>query len=204
MHAGINPDHPATIDAANTRARNEITRYEAHVQRLVDARLALPFFTLEEVLQVTNAELQAASAAAEEANIKRIAPDLGTLDLRTLREGVEITKIGDWSLLAGEGSLWFRGYARWPEDDTTRPKVTTLLETAGAKRIVVGHTPTPDSRIAARFGGRVVVIDTGMLTPVYKGRPSALEIRGQQLTAIYEDGAVPLTTSSMPAMLVER
>jgi hypothetical protein len=43
-----------------------------------------------------------------------------------------------------------------------------------------------------------------MLTPVYKGRPSALEILGTRLTAIYEDGAVPLTTSSSPAKLLER
>jgi hypothetical protein len=33
-----------------------------------------------------------------------------------------------------------------------------------------------------------VLIDTGMLTSVYKGRASALEITGDRLTAIYADG----------------
>ena len=42
-----------------------------------------------------------------------------------------------------------------------------------------------------RFGGRAVLIDTGMLS-YYNGRASALEIDGDQLTAIYEDGRVPL------------
>ena len=61
------------------------------------------------------------------------------------------------------------------------------------KRIAVGHTPSMDSRIAARFGGRVFLIDTGMLASVYKGRPSALEIKGEAVNAIYEDGMVPLS-----------
>ena len=45
--------------------------------------------------------------------------------------------------------------------------------------------------IVVRFGGRAVLIDTGMLN-YYQGRASALEINGDQLTAIYEDGRVPL------------
>ena len=40
--------------------------------------------------------------------------------------------------------------------------------------------------------GRAVLIDTGMLTSVYKGRASALEIAGDKLTAYYEDGKVTL------------
>jgi hypothetical protein len=43
-----------------------------------------------------------------------------------------------------------------------------------------------------RFGGRAILIDTGMLTAVYKGRPSALEINGDSLTAYYTDGKVTL------------
>jgi len=58
---------------------------------------------------------------------------------------------------------------------------------------VIGHTVSETGRIRPRFDGRVVQIDTGMLTSVYKGgRPSALEIAGDRWTAIYEDGRVPL------------
>jgi hypothetical protein len=39
--------------------------------------------------------------------------------------------------------------------------------------------------IRVRFGQRVFLIDTGMLAAVYKGRPSALEIDGARIKAIY-------------------
>jgi hypothetical protein len=38
----------------------------------------------------------------------------------------------------------------------------------------------------------VILIDTGMLTDVYKGRASALEIDGEKLTSMYADGQVPM------------
>jgi hypothetical protein len=63
-----------------------------------------------------------------------------------------------------------------------------LLQKYGAKRFVTGHTPQQNRNIGVRFGGRAILIDTGMLTKVYKGRASALEINGDALAAIYEDG----------------
>jgi hypothetical protein len=196
MHAGINPDQPATVEEVNTRARAEMARYESYLQRLVDRKMALRSFTLPEVLAVSSGELEAAAAVMEDAKVRNVAPDLSAFDVPLLREALEITKMGDWTLLAGEGPLWFRGYANWPEDAMTLAKVTAFLDKAGVRRIAVGHTPTMDGRIAARFGGRVFIMDTGMLTPVYKGRPSALEIKGQVVNAIYEDGVVPLPATS--------
>ena len=192
MHAGINPDQPATPDAVNAAARKDIERYDSYLQRLVDRKLALPFFTLNEVLAVAGAELQAASATIEAAKAKGVPPDLSGFDVGLLRDAVEITKIAEWSIFAGEGPLWFRGYAQWPEDATTTEKLVGFLKTAGLTRVVVGHTPSRDGRIVTRFAGRVALIDTGMLTTIYKGRPSALEIRGATLAAIYEDAVVPL------------
>jgi hypothetical protein len=100
--------------------------------------------------------------------------------------------IGKWSLIDPEGPLWFRGYVNWPED-TTAAQVTTFLDSMKLARIVVGHTPTTDRRIAGRYGLRVVAIDTGMLASAYKGVPSALEITGVRMKAIYPDGEVELT-----------
>lgn len=92
---------------------------------------------------------------------------------------------------AEDGPLWYRGLAR--ADDTFEPEVKTILDAVQARAIVVGHTVAETGRITPRFGGRVVQIDTGMLTEVYKnGRPSALEIIGDKWTAIYEDGRQPL------------
>jgi hypothetical protein len=204
MHAGINPDQPATVDEVNTRARQEMARYEAYMQRLVDRKMALSFFTFNDVLEISGAELQAATAIIEAAKATNEAPDLNTFDVPMLREAFDILKIGEWSILAGEGPLWFRGYANWPEDGMARAKVGGFLDKVGVQRIVVGHTPTKDGRITPRFQSRVFLIDTGMLAPVYNGRPSALEIRGSEIKAIYEDGVVPLTPASTPAMAFAR
>jgi hypothetical protein len=202
MHAGINPDQPAAVDDVNKQARAEIARYDTYLQRMVEAKIALPFFTMQELLEITAAELNAASQVLEQAKAKNEAPDLSAFNVQLLREGTAFTQIGDWSLLAGEGPLWFRGYANWPEDAQNSTKVSGFLDKYQLARIVVGHTPTKDARIASRFGGRALVIDTGMLTPVYKGRPSALEIRGTQLSAIYQDGTVPLTSTNAAAIAV--
>ncbi len=196
MHAGISPDQPATVDQVNARAREEMARYEAYFQRLIERKLALPFFTFQEVLQVSGAELETVSAVMEAAKVKGEQPDLSAFDVPTLREAVEIVKMTDWSLLACEGPLWFRGYANWPEDEVSLAKVTGFLDKSGVTRIVVGHTPQKEGRIAARFGARVLIIDTGMLVSTYNGRPAALEIVGPKLTAIYADGEQPLTPSA--------
>jgi len=102
---------------------------------------------------------------------------------------------------AGEtGPLWYRGLAQEPED-TFAPKLTAILERLGARAIVVGHTTVLPGRIATRFGGRVVQIDTGMLDGTFfpKGVPAALELRGDTATAIYLDRREPLPAFAPPA-----
>lgn len=204
MHAGISPDRPATVDEVNQKARQEMAAYETYLSHLVEAKLALPFFTLNEVIEVSASELEAAGRVMEAAKAKGEAPDLSGFNVPVLREAIEILKIGEWSLLAAEGPLWFRGYATWPEDDTSRAKVTAFFTKFNIKRFVIGHTPARDGRITPRFGGRVIPIDTGMLVSYFKGRPSALEIRGEQLSAIYEDGTFPLSASTTPPRAAAR
>jgi hypothetical protein len=86
------------------------------------------------------------------------------------------------------GPLWYRGLAQEPED-TFAPKLDAILKALRARAIVIGHTPVLPGRIATRFGGRVVQIDTGMLDGDFypEGVASALEIQRDALTAIYED-----------------
>ncbi|MEO8678283.1 MAG: metallophosphoesterase, partial [Vicinamibacterales bacterium] len=63
MHAGIPPaTAPAKIDELNDQLKDEVRRMDRFVQRLVDRKLALPFFTLQEVVQVALVEVQAANA----------------------------------------------------------------------------------------------------------------------------------------------
>jgi hypothetical protein len=91
------------------------------------------------------------------------------------------------------GPLWYRGLAHEPED-AFAPTLTAILDRLGARAIVIGHTTVLPGRIASRFGGRVVQIDTGMLDGTFypKGVPAALELRGDTATAIYLDRREPL------------
>ena len=89
------------------------------------------------------------------------------------------------ALATGEsGPLWYRGLAK--EDEATLLRsVETVLESLGVKALVIGHTPTGDGKIHARFGGRVVVIDVGMVAE-FGGHLAALELGPDgSLTAIY-------------------
>lgn len=85
-----------------------------------------------------------------------------------------------------DGPLWDRGLAE--ETESFAPHVDEILAAQQARTVIVGHTVRPDGRIDVRFGGKVIVIDTGM-QPAYApaGQPSALEIRGSVFTAIYRD-----------------
>ena len=93
-----------------------------------------------------------------------------------------------------DGPLWYRGMASEPEE-TFAPMLDSILERIKARAVVIGHTPVPEARITTRFGGRVVLIDTGMLNGEFypRGVPSALEMHGRTLTAIYEGRREPIT-----------
>jgi hypothetical protein len=193
MHAGIAPSlAPTKLDDLNDRVRDEVRRMDLFVQRLVDAKLALPFFTLQEILQVASNEIGVANAMIVAAKEAGQAPDRSTLDIPLLTEAQEIMKIEEWTVVNPEGALWYRGFATLPDDPAGAP-FAALLERYGATRFVAGHTPQQDGRITVRYGGRVILIDTGMLATVYKGRASALEIDGEKLTAVYADGSWPIT-----------
>ena len=106
-----------------------------------------------------------------------------------------------------DGPLWYRGMANEPED-TFAPMLDSILKRMNARAVVIGHTPVPSvegkvgqktARVTPRFGGRVVMIDTGMLDGEHYpgGIPSALEISGHTLTAIYEDRRDPITAPAL-------
>lgn len=191
MHAGINPARPLprTVREINERARDEVKRFDSLRKRLTDRRLALPFFNLQEIIDVAVVELTLATRALETAKAEGTEPP--RLDLPLLREAQGVLDIAKWSLVDPEGPLWFRGYANWDEA-ATAPQVAALLDQLKLSRIVVGHTPTPDRRVVVRYDGRVLIIDTGMLTSYYKGQPAAIEMAGERVKAIYPDGEVEL------------
>jgi hypothetical protein len=98
-----------------------------------------------------------------------------------------------------DGPLWYRGMASEPEA-SFEPMLDSILKRFNVRAVVIGHTPVATGQITTRFNGRVVLIDTGMLNGEFfpKGAPSALEMQGTTLAAVYEDGRrVPLTAPSL-------
>jgi hypothetical protein len=94
-------------------------------------------------------------------------------------------RLGELLATGEHGPLWYRGLALEPEDEFA-PVVDTILARMDASAIVMGHTPVP-GRVVLRFGGRVLLIDTGMLGGEFYpgGVASALEFHGDAVTAIY-------------------
>lgn len=198
MHAGAPPTTTTSFEATVDQARNEIERYDRFVDRLVRARLAQPWFRLEDVVDVAAAEVRWLNGILDKAKAEGAAPDLAGIDVSLVKEAVDILGIGSWSLLAPEGPLWYRGYAMG-EEVALEAALSAFLQRWDADRIVVAHTVQRDARIHARLSGRVFLIDTGMLAPVYKGTGSAIEFDGARVTAIYADGTrTPLTPLAPP------
>ena len=95
-----------------------------------------------------------------------------------------------------DGPLWYRGMASEPEA-AFAPVLDSVLQRMDARAVVVGHTPVLTGQMATRFDGRVVLIDTGMLDGEFfpGGVASALEMRGDNVTAIYETRREPIAVA---------
>ncbi len=195
MHAGAPPDTTESLDALNTRAREEIARMDRFVARLSAAGLAAPWFRLEDLLAVAAAEVRWVNGLAERAREQGEPPDLSGVDLALVKEAAAITGLGEWSLLDGDGPLWYRGYAL-ADDATLDAPFTGLLARWQADRLVVGHTVNRDFKVRMRLDGRLFLIDTGMLTPVYKGTGAALTFEGAGVSVVYGDGRRDVFTAA--------
>ena len=182
LHGGIHPNLAhLKLDTINAHIRDEIKAFDTAKQYLQDEKLILPFFTLQEVAAVVQAELTAERKS-------RIPSD-------TQRQArlIQFLGFGDWLSVRADGPLWFRGYDQWSEEEGGS-QLGKLLDAYKATHIVVGHTVQRSGRIRPRFGDKVFLIDTGMLSSYYPGgRASALEIRGDaKFTAEYMDQQVVL------------
>jgi hypothetical protein len=88
------------------------------------------------------------------------------------------------------GPVWYRGLAEAKEEDIYSQTLDNILNRYGAKRIVVGHTPT-GGVVWPRFDQRVIANDTG-IAKHYGAHKGVLEITAQGLTAIYGDQRIPI------------
>jgi hypothetical protein len=186
LHGGIHPNLAhLKLDTINAHVRDEIKAFDNAKQYLLDEQVILPFFTLQEITAVVQAELTA------ERKSRVPSPEQKQARL------VQFLGYGDWLSVRVDGPLWFRGYDQWSEEEGAA-QVSKLLEAYKATHIVVGHTVQKGGRMRPRFSNKVFLIDTGMLSSYYPGgRPSALEICGDaKFTAEYMDQQVVLIDSA--------
>lgn len=99
------------------------------------------------------------------------------------------------------GPLWYRGLASDPTESVTMT-LPGILQQMQARAIVMGHTTVLPGRIATRLGGRIILIDSGMLDGAFYpgGVPSALEMRGNIFIAIYLDHRDPVMTPEVASV----
>jgi hypothetical protein len=176
VHGGIHPSLVSLpLDQINTQVQKEIEEFDKTKQDLVARNVILPFFTIQETVVAVQAELlaKAANAAGEVENVKKME---------------RLLDFNNWLCMRDDGPLWFRGYDQWGEEDGV-PQIEKVLAAYEAGHVVAGHTVQRVTHIRSRFGGKVFLIDTGMLSTYWPGgRASALEIDGGKFTARYLDG----------------
>ena len=186
LHGGIHPNLAKTkLDEMNNRIHDEIKAFDASKKYLQNEELILPFFNLQEMNNVLQAEVIAELKSRAPVNEERKA------------KVMEFLRHQDWFSVRADGPLWFRGYDQWSEEEGGS-QVSNLLEGYKASHLVVGHTVQKGGRIRPRFGNKVFLIDTGMLSSYYPGgRASALEICGNaKFIAVYLDQQVVLLDSA--------
>ena len=176
VHAGIHPGiRKYSIKDLNARIDAERAVYDQWKDYLVEHRVLAPFFTLDEALQAIRAYSDFYQAQAGTADT---AGGEGNGSEQLVQVLGAFSSIGNWLSTHPDGPLWFRGFAKW-SDEEGESSIGPLLESYQAKRFVVGHTEMSGG-IVRRFDDRIVLIDTV--------RPSALEIEGGRLREIYVEG----------------
>jgi hypothetical protein len=112
-----------------------------------------------------------------------IGPELLGRSIREINEQIrEELRAGETGMPglaeSEQGPLWYRGLAS-NDESSEAPHVDALLAYYDVDRIVIGHTPGYGT-IVPRFGGRVLMIDTG-ISAWYGAHLASLIIEGDTL-----------------------
>jgi hypothetical protein len=154
VHGGISPNvAKMKLDLINSRIANEIKSFDESQKYLEDQKIILPFFNLQEITAVVQAQI----SVDRKSSLKR-----------SQRRLMDFLEYRSWLSVRSDGPLWFRGYNQWT-DEKGASQISKILKAYGADQIVVGHTVQKGGRIRPRFGGKVLLIDTGMLSSYYPG-----------------------------------
>ncbi len=185
QHASLSPDMVSrSIDRLNRKISGEITLFDKSKQILVNAGIILPFFNFDEMMTVARIERKCLETIAPFTEVQR--QHMAAINA--------LLMYPTWMTLRADGPLWSRNFENWREEEGIK-QIAAIREAYGPVRFVVGHSPTEDRRIHARFDNSVFMIDTGMSAEYYRGRPSALEIKDGGVIALYRDGSEVLVAS---------
>jgi Calcineurin-like phosphoesterase len=103
----------------------------------------------------------------------------------------DLAKVPGSILEQEQGPLWYRGLAQHPEAEEST-HVANLLKKYGARRIVLGHTPTAGA-IMSRFNGAVILADVG-LTRYYGSGLACMVIEGGAIEVLHRGSRLKLPT----------
>lgn len=186
LHGGIGPDY-ASMSIAKINKLYFETQEALDTDRAFLARRGtiLPFFTLAELNQSIVGSIQMAAQGIPMSEHEK---------WMFSKTGRDLAQVG--RLLDAGSPLWFRGYYSL-DDSELGDLVAQLNREYDTKHYVVAHTVQPSASIWARLDGSIFLIDTGMLSSHYGGRPSALEISDGRFTAIYPNDRTVLYQDAM-------
>ncbi|HMC28617.1 MAG TPA: metallophosphoesterase [Verrucomicrobiae bacterium] len=189
VHGGIPPNLTSlSLEQINSQVRQEIDEFDSTMRDLVSRKVILPFFTIKEIVVAVQGQLLEEHTAQTPTD-----PEFHNRLVRLL-------DFNNWLCMRDEGPLWFRGYDSWSEEEG-EPQIQKILAACNASHIVVAHTVQKPANIRSRYGARVFLIDTGMLSTYWPGgRASALNIQKDgKITAEYIDGQQVLFEEKHPA-----
>jgi hypothetical protein len=179
IHGGYGPYLQGTsVDEINTRITDELAAYDDLRAQMLSDQLILPWHAIMEMKREAVREIAATDTAGSSDRTPKSKRAQRAKDLE------KVLGWEDWLLVHPDGPVWFRGAALWDEQERG-DEMSDLLDGLGVQRMVAGHTVQRSAHITVRFGGRVFLIDTGMLKRTYDGQASAIEIVGDNVTAAY-------------------
>ena len=181
VHGGLSPlVTEYGLDGINRELHSDLVAYVEALWTLIDAEVLLPTDQSYEYADI----------------VTRYVP--GLHDTPELLAAIDtVQRLDRASLITTSGPLWYRANVACG-GVIERHRLGSALAAIGAERVVIGHTPTPTRQVLHRFEGRLVEIDTGMLTSHYKGSGNALVLFGDEVAVHDQSGAAPYAPQPHP------
>jgi len=174
VHGGLPPlVTDIGLQGVNGDLQRDLAEYVGAVEVLMAAGILLPTDNYYDHVDIVEAYL----------------PGLDE-DPAVLRAISEVRRLATSGLMTTEGPLWYRANVscgRVIEEH----RLVDALEAIGAERVVVGHTPTPGRQVLERFNGRIIEVDTGMLSTYYNVSGNALVLEGNKVSVLNQSDVAP-------------